>query len=377
MPSFNEAQNIQNITQVVDRGLSEFLDIHSDFEAIIVNVDSNSTDGTAKMFSETQTVQSKHSIIIDGPAGKGRNILEFCSYVLANNIDLCLTIDTDITSARPDWVIRFLRPLIKEDASYVIPIYERSRFEGSSTNHFAFPLIYAIFDRSVRQPIAGDFAFTRMIAEAIKDSELANSEPIQRYGIDIFMTMTALARGKKIAQIDLEKKIHSPSFKKLEYMFPQIAAATVLSSSHLPPSGESHHESSSVRPNILSDLNFMHKNTAIEMKERALNTMRYLNKTDWIGNQSISSFIEVAENPLPEEHRMADVWTSVLANWMKYFSRQSIAVSDAEHAGNELLSFFVLRAANFWFWAETVGVEGVENAIKKQAELLRNKIRKK
>lgn len=43
---------------------------------------------------------------------------------------------------QPIWIKRFLDPLIENGCDYVTPLYKRSRYEGSTTNHFAFPLIY-------------------------------------------------------------------------------------------------------------------------------------------------------------------------------------------------------------------------------------------
>ena len=176
LPSFNEVNNIQNITRIVDQGLAQLKSLYPEADPIIVNVDSNSDDGTVTLFNETETENLKHSIVVAGEGGKGKNILEFCRYVLDNDVDFCLTIDTDITSANPEWVVRLTVPLIQDDAIYVTPLYERSRFEGSSTNHFTFPLVYALTGHVTRQPIADDFAFSRSIATAILETDLTKDE---------------------------------------------------------------------------------------------------------------------------------------------------------------------------------------------------------
>lgn len=164
IPSLNEKDNIKNITQIIDQGLVDLISIYPDAQTEIINFDSNSSDGTPDIFILTETKSSKRSEIIKNAAGKGRNIIEFCRYAVENNIDYCLTIDSDIISATSDWVIKLIKPLINNDADYVTPIYEHSRFEGSSTNHFTYPLVYAFMGNVIRQPIAGDFAFTKKIA---------------------------------------------------------------------------------------------------------------------------------------------------------------------------------------------------------------------
>ena len=205
LPSYNEASNIENITKVVDQGLTNLLLKESGLEAVIVNVDSDSSDGTNRLFEETETTHKKHSIIVAGEGGKGKNILEFCRYAADNDVDYCITIDTDITSAGPEWVLKLALPMIEDGAIYVTPLYERSRFEGSSTNHFTFPIIYALTGQIIRQPIAGDFGFTLQLAREMLDSDFTNSEAVQKYGIDIFMTMTAIRTGNYIENVNLGK----------------------------------------------------------------------------------------------------------------------------------------------------------------------------
>lgn len=376
LPSLNEANNIQDITRIVDRGLRTFSVRHPDLHAEIVNVDSNSTDGTAKLFLETKTDFLKRSIVITEAAGKGNNILKFCEYAISNDVDFCLTIDTDITSMRPDWVTTLLAPLANEGATYVTPIYKRSRFESSSTNHFSFPLVYALFGQTIRQPIAGDFAFTREVAQALAGSSLGTHKSIRRYGIDIFMTITAIGTGGVVAQVDLGKKIHSPSFNKLEYMFPQIATATLLTSNTVPTTNNVPKQKNT-KINILSNVNFAHRENAKIMRTNALNILKPYKNNDWISAELTQKFLDTAEKDfISHEDSVLTSWTDLLTCWINHFLRPSLSTEEAERAGNELLPFFELRATNFWFWAETVDVATVEATITRQADILRNKLSK-
>ena len=43
LPSYNEASNIQNITKIVDQGLATFSANENGLEAVVVNVDSDSS----------------------------------------------------------------------------------------------------------------------------------------------------------------------------------------------------------------------------------------------------------------------------------------------------------------------------------------------
>ena len=264
--------------------------------------------------------------------------------------------------------------MISGNVDYVTPIYERSRFEGSSTNHFTFPLVYAITGHLIRQPIAGDFAFTKKIASSIYKNEISENESIQRYGIDIFMTLTAISVSGKIFQVDLGKKIHSPSFNKLEYMFPQIASSALLTidSINLVDKNVIKLETKS---NILSSLQFSHKKAAQEMKQNALINLTDVLNLDWINSDLLLRYKKISPMFKINEEEMMDLWTSVFCSWINYFSKSNLTPSLVEKAGEELLPFFVLRVTNFWLWAEKVDVIKVELAIRNQAEVLKEKIK--
>ena len=74
MPSFNEADSIQNVTEILDRGLVALFDPD---ECIIINVDNDSTDDTKSVFLGTKTRCSKQYINTGGEErGKGKNLLK-------------------------------------------------------------------------------------------------------------------------------------------------------------------------------------------------------------------------------------------------------------------------------------------------------------
>lgn len=52
LPSYNEADNISNITKKVDRALKKS---QKKYECIIINADNRSKDGTNEIFNATNT----------------------------------------------------------------------------------------------------------------------------------------------------------------------------------------------------------------------------------------------------------------------------------------------------------------------------------
>ncbi len=91
---------------------------------------------------------------------------------------------------------------------YVAPIYARHKYDGSITNHIAYPLLRSLFGLRVRQPIGGDFGFSGKLARAFLSEKLWNDK-IAHFGIDIWMTTIAIARRFNICQAFLgNPKVH-------------------------------------------------------------------------------------------------------------------------------------------------------------------------
>jgi len=94
--------------------------------------------------------------------------------------------------------------------------------EGNTTNHFAFPLLSHFTNgHSPRQPIAGDFGISLTFARHLNSVLWPPSA--MGYGVDMFMTTHALFGGFKVAEIELGKKLHKPSYDKMVGMFTEVA----------------------------------------------------------------------------------------------------------------------------------------------------------
>lgn len=222
LPSKNESDNIVNITRVVDTGLAEYF---PEMSAIILNVDSCSTDGTANLFAGCNTVTPKKQIILPPKyMGKGYNLKAGIEHALSLNAQCIITLDTDVRSAEPIWVSKMANGVLTGDHHLMVPIYKRNRYEGNTTNHFSSPIIYACWGRDIQQPIGGDFAISPTLARHFIDG-FKIAEDFQ-YGVDTLLTWTALAHNLEVGQTQLGRKIHNPSFGKIVNMFQQVAATT-------------------------------------------------------------------------------------------------------------------------------------------------------
>jgi len=362
IPSYNEADRISFVTEQVDKGISflksKFPQVE---EGIIINSDNDSRDNTRDQFLTTKTENKKLTFVTKGKPGKGKNVLAILRYAVENNFDIVLTIDSDLQSITPEWILKFGR-LVIDKVDFVYPDYKRNRFEGSTTNHFAYPFIYAFFGKDIRQPIGGDFAMSLDFAKHILEKET----PLEarHYGIDIFLSMSAAANGFRVSQVTLDKKIHKPSFPRMREMFPQVAASA-LDTARQYQRADTFDAVDQTHINIVDNTVFSHVNEAGQIRLEEIDKILKLieNDSDWLANDTLNKLSQI----LPDDFRKFESadWLEIFSAWLIYGLAHK-DVNAYKHA-LELLPFFVLRAVNFWDFSESQTALAVEAEIRQQA----------
>ncbi len=223
IPSYNEADTISIPTDVAGRGLVEFF---PNYKSVIVNIDNNSQDGTREAFFNTPTKAPKVYISTPpGVKGKGNNFRNLFRAATELNARAIAVVDADLESITPRWIRYLVEPLLR-DQDFVSPIYVRHKYDGTITNHVAYPMLRSLFGKRTRQPIGGDFGFSDRLARAYISERFWN-EKVANFGIDIWMTTIAIARDYNICQAFLgTPKIHrdkDPS-EDLTVMFKQVVS---------------------------------------------------------------------------------------------------------------------------------------------------------
>jgi len=137
----------------------------------------------------------------------------------------------NLRSITPEWITRLISPIKGGAADYITPLYARHKFDGTITNNVAYPLTRALYGLRLRQPIGGEFGFSPQLARDFLDGAAFGGgdvwqSDVARFGIDIYMTTTALVRGKNVVQAFLGAKIHDPKDPgaDLAPMFTQVVS---------------------------------------------------------------------------------------------------------------------------------------------------------
>lgn len=222
IPSYNNERSIAHVIQMVSHGLYEHF---RDRKCVILIADGGSTDDTRETAKEIEIKpwQEKIVSIYRGPAGKGSALRSIFEAARRLSVKGCAVVDSDLRSITSDWIKYLLDPVMIHGFQFVAPVYVRYKYDGTITNNIVYNLTRALYGKRIRQPIGGDFAFSRDMAEAYIAQDVWHTD-VARFGVDIWMTTLAIIKGFKICQARLGVKIHDAKdpAESLGPMFRQV-----------------------------------------------------------------------------------------------------------------------------------------------------------
>lgn len=207
---------LETRSKMARKGCERYFPKH---RCLLVNADCRSSDQTSEIFAATATRSEKVALKTSRPAqGKGAALKLIFEYMLEVDATHGICIDTDLTTVTPEWIRAYSLALSYD---FTVPRYARHRCDATITNLLVYPLVCAVFGFDLRQPIGGDFGFSRRAAHAFLAQEW--HPKVEKYGIDIFMTTSMLKKGFLVGEVELPPKIHSPTLPKLRGMLEDVA----------------------------------------------------------------------------------------------------------------------------------------------------------
>jgi len=225
IPCYNNEKTVAHVIQMVTHGLARH---YKDKRSVILIADGGSTDDTREVARdfEIKPWQEKIVSIYRGQAGKGTALRSVFEAAHRLNVDVCGMIDSDLRSITPDWVKYLLDPVLERGFQFVSPVYVRHKYDGTITNNIVYNLTRALYGKRIRQPIGGDFAISKDVAKFYNEQNVWNTD-VARFGIDIWMTTSALTQGFRLCQSNLGVKIHDAKDPgtHLGPMFRQVLSA--------------------------------------------------------------------------------------------------------------------------------------------------------
>ena len=225
IPCYNNENTIVHVIQMVTHGLAKHYKNH---RSVILIADGGSTDDSREVSRdfEIKPWQEKIVTIYRGPGGKGTALRSVFESATRLKVRVCAMVDSDLRSINEDWVKYLIDPVMEKGYQFVSPVYVRHKYDGTITNNIVYNLTRALYGKRIRQPIGGDFAISRDVAKFYTEQDVWDTD-VARFGIDIWMTTSAITQGFKICQSNLGVKIHDVKDpgQHLGPMFRQVLSA--------------------------------------------------------------------------------------------------------------------------------------------------------
>ncbi|MEN6616302.1 MAG: glycosyltransferase [Syntrophorhabdus sp.] len=359
IPSYNNAHSIRHVVRAVQAGLAKYF---PDKRTMLVNSDGGSTDGTMDVVRDTafddfssilvsHRVESfsKLAIPYHGIPGKGSAFRTIFEIATALNVTACAVVDSDLRSITPEWIELLIKPVMVDGYDYVAPLYHRHKYDGTITNSIVYPLTRALYGKDVRQPIGGDFGFSGRLAKFYLTKEVWETD-VARFGIDIWMTTTAIANDFKICQAFLGAKIHDAKdpASDLIAMLYQVVGATfdlmeeyprtwkkIISSEPVPTFGFQYEvglEPVSVNIGRMIEKFTLGVHELVPVWERVLS------------RETLDLLKQLANVPKEEFHIPDSVWVEIIYG---FALASHVNVLNREHLLKSLTPLYIGRTASF------------------------------
>ena len=206
VPCFNNETTISHVIKTIEDGLALH---YPNRRCVTIVADGGSVDDSREVGDELEASPWIERIIsiYRGLPGKGsavRAIFEAASLIKAK---ACVLFDSDLRSITPEWIKCVVDPVLNDGYDFIAPYYSRYKYDGTITNNIVYNLTRALYGYRVRQPIGGDFAFSLNLIREYISKDVWDTD-VARFGVDIWLTTTAMTNKAKIAQANLGVKIH-------------------------------------------------------------------------------------------------------------------------------------------------------------------------
>ncbi len=372
IPCFNNDSTIEFVVDRVSEGIAQHF---PDIRAVIIVSDGGSTDDTREVARE-KTVHpfiEKIVTIYRGIPGKGsalRMIFEAASFLDAK---VCLLFDADLRSITSDWVKALADPVLSHGHDFVAPVYSRYKYDATITNNIAYNLTRALYGKRVRQPIGGDFGLSEKMVDFYysRGADIWVTD-IARFGIDIWMTTSAIVGGQSLCQAYLGTKIHDvkdplenlgPMFRQVVYPIFELMEEnermwkTVSGSESIPTYGDCAQKEPEAftvdLPGMIENFKEGFKNLSV-LWEKIINPSSFFLLKDLTKKRKIENFLI-----------STDDWAKIVYDFAATFHRWK---KDRKNLVDIMRPLYYARVASFINRTKDMTTQEAEEVIDQQAQ---------
>lgn len=199
IPSYRNARTISAVVRASVQALQEH---HPQKKAVLVNVDANSSDGTAGAFMRLRLPPDVYRFTTGyrGLTGHGSAARAIFEVAAALNAEACLVLEASLTDLRPADIQAMLAPVLQGQAHLVLPMHQWDDVEAAFEDLIVYPMVRLMYGRRVRRPLSGGWAVSGKLALAYAEQDVWETDAA-RSGLDIWMLCTALASNVPLVQV--------------------------------------------------------------------------------------------------------------------------------------------------------------------------------
>ena len=111
-----------------------------------------------------------------------------------------------VNPTMPGRAAALAEPVLKDGHGLVLPMYARTRYEGTLTHALVVPLVRALWGRRLAHPMAEEFACSGDAAAAFLDAEAWETD-LARQGLEFWLPVAAMEAGLVVSQAPVGQRI--------------------------------------------------------------------------------------------------------------------------------------------------------------------------
>src|SRR5262244_4288865 len=117
-------------------------------------------------------------------------------------------LNAGISSTTPEWIRGLAQPVLKDGCGFVLPVYERGRYEGTLTQVFVVPLMRTLFGHQFWYPMADEFGCSADVAEFLLAQDIWDTD-LARQGLEFWLPVAVTGGAHLVTQSVLGPRILS------------------------------------------------------------------------------------------------------------------------------------------------------------------------
>jgi hypothetical protein len=135
----------------------------------------------------------------------------------------CVVIASDLSTVTADWVQNMMQPVAELHFDLAAPCYARHPFEGLINRAIIYPLVRALYGKSIRNPFGPDFGISSDLLERMTTGSGVRIHPLAS------LVTEASTAGMNICQVHLGTRIlPKPDWRNLSSLLSQVLAPLFL-----------------------------------------------------------------------------------------------------------------------------------------------------